>query len=101
MKFRRLLEQHQLVQALFAQVGEVLQARDFTNQRTRKAGVVDEIERGKNRKKSRIRAGVEHVFALVKRLWGFAKVRYRALEKNATRSFVAWVWPTSIWRAHA
>ena len=89
LKFRRLLEQHQLGQALFAQVGEVLQARDFTNQRTRKAGVVDEIERGKNRKKSRIRAGVEHVFALVKRLWGFAKVRYRGLEKNATRSFVA------------
>ncbi len=89
LKFRRLLEQHQLGQALFAQVGEVLQARDFTNQRTRKAGVVDEIERGKNRNKSRIRARVEHVFAVVKRLWGFAKVRYRGLEKNATRSFVA------------
>lgn len=27
--------------------------------------------------------------AVVKRLWGFAKVRYRGLEKNATRSFVA------------
>ena len=26
---------------------------------------------------------------MVKRLWGFAKVRYRGLEKNATRSFVA------------
>jgi transposase, IS5 family len=65
------------------------QARDFTNQRTRKAGVVDEIERGKNRNKSRIRARVEHVFAVVKRLWGFAKMSYRGLEKNATRSFVA------------
>jgi len=29
------------------------------------------------------------VFAVVKRLWGFTKVRYRGLEKNATRSFVA------------
>ena len=29
------------------------------------------------------------VFAVVKRLWGFAKVRYRGLAKNATRSFVA------------
>jgi IS5 family transposase len=32
---------------------------------------------------------VEHVFAVVKRLWGFTKVRYRGLEKNANRSFVA------------
>ena len=31
---------------------------------------------------------VEHVFAVVKRLWGFAKVRYRGLAKNATRAFV-------------
>jgi IS5 family transposase len=64
------------------------QAKDFTNQRTRKAGVVDEIERGKNRNKSRIRARVEHVFAVVKRLWGFSKVRYRGIAKNATRAFV-------------
>jgi IS5 family transposase len=32
---------------------------------------------------------VEHVFCVVKRLWGFAKVRYRGLEKNATRAFTA------------
>jgi len=32
---------------------------------------------------------VEHVFAVVKRLWGFTKVRYRGLDKNATRAFVA------------
>ncbi len=31
----------------------------------------------------------EHVFAVVKRLWGFGKVRYRGLEKNATRAFTA------------
>ena len=42
-----------------------------------------------NRIKSRARARVEHVFAVVKRLWGFNKVRYRGLAKNATRSFVA------------
>lgn len=64
-------------------------ARDFTNQRVRKRGEVDEAERAKNRNKSRVRARVEHVFAVVKRLWGFAKVRYRGLAKNATRSFVA------------
>jgi IS5 family transposase len=65
-------------------------ARDFTNQRTRKAGgEVDEAKRSKNRNKSKIRARVEHVFAVVKRLWGFDKVRYRGLAKNATRAFVA------------
>ena len=65
------------------------QARDFTNQRVRKGGEVNEAERAKNRNKSRVRARVEHVFAVVKRLWGFSKVRYRGLAKNATRSFVA------------
>lgn len=65
------------------------QAKDFTNQRTRKAGVVDEAARAKNRNKSKIRARVEHVFAVVKRLWGFNKVRYRGLAKNATRAFTA------------
>jgi transposase, IS5 family len=65
-------------------------AQDFTNQRTRRAGgEVDEVQRGKNRNKSKIRARVEHVFAVVKRLWGFTKVRYRGLEKNACRAFTA------------
>lgn len=64
-------------------------AKDFTNQRTRRGGQIDEVQRGKNRNKSRIRARVEHVFAVIKRLWGFDKVRYRGLQKNATRSFVA------------
>ena len=64
-------------------------AKDFTNQRIRKHGEVDEAERSRNRNKSRIRARVEHVVAVVKRLWGFTKVRYRGLAKNANRSFVA------------
>jgi transposase, IS5 family len=64
-------------------------ARDFTNQRVRKDDATREVERSKNRNKSRVRARVEHVFAVVKRLWGFGKVRYRGLAKNATRSFVA------------
>ena len=64
-------------------------AKDFTNQRTKRKGLVDEVARGKNRNKSRIRARVEHVFGVVKRLWGFGKVRYRGLAKNATRAFTA------------
>jgi IS5 family transposase len=69
--------------------GKASLARDFTNKRARSGGQVDEVIRGKNRNKSKIRARVEHVFAVVKRLWGFGKVRYRGLAKNATRSFVA------------
>lgn len=63
------------------------QAKDFTNQRSRYAGIVDEAVRAKNRNKSKIRARVEHVFGVVKRIWGFTKVRYRGLQKNATRAF--------------
>ncbi len=47
------------------------------------------MQRAKNRNKSRVRARLEHVFAVVKRLWGFTKVRYRGLQKNATRAFTA------------
>lgn len=64
-------------------------AKDFTNQRVRRGGEVDEVQRAKNRTKSKVRARVEHVFGVVKRLWSFTKVRYRGLTKNATRAFVA------------
>lgn len=64
-------------------------AQDFTNERTRWKGWVDEEAKRKNKTKSKVRAKVEHVFAVVKRLWGFTKVRYRGLEKNTTRTFVA------------
>ena len=74
-------------QALIA--SKAPRAKDFTTQRTRKNGQIDEVQRGKNRNKSKIRARVEHVFAVVKRLWGFTKVRYRGLKKNAGRAFTA------------
>ena len=63
-------------------------ATDCTNRRVRPGSPMEELERLVNRAKSRVRARVEHVFAVVKRLWGFDKVRYRGLSKNATRSFV-------------
>ena len=40
-----------------------------------------------NRARSRTRACGEHPFHVVKRLWGFAKVRYRGLAKNLARAF--------------
>jgi len=42
-----------------------------------------------NRTRSKVRARVEHVFRVVKRQWGFAKVRYRGLAKNTTRAYAA------------
>lgn len=42
-----------------------------------------------NRLRSRARARCEHVFHVVKRLWGFSKVRYRGLAKNTARLFTA------------
>lgn len=39
-----------------------------------------------NRSRSRRRARGEHAFHVVKRLWGFAKVRYRGLAKNLARA---------------
>ena len=63
-------------------------AKDCTNQRYRHAGVVNDVEREKNRVKSKVRAKVEHVFAVIKLKFGFTKVRYKGLAKNAHRLFV-------------
>jgi len=64
------------------------QAKDFTNRRYRYRGVVDEVERGKNRTKSSVRAKVEHPFQVIKRVFGGATVRYRGLAKNTERLWV-------------
>lgn len=64
-------------------------ARDMTNRRYRYGGKVDEIERRKNRHKSSVRARVEHPFLILKRMFGFSKVRYRGIAKNAERLHVA------------
>ncbi len=62
-------------------------ARDRTNRRYRNRGVVNEAERVMNRKKSKVRSRVEHVIGVIKLKFGFTKVRYRGLEKNANRLF--------------
>jgi transposase, IS5 family len=62
-------------------------ARDCTQRRCRYKGRVDEVERAKNRNKSRVRSKVEHVFGVMKLQFGFVKVRYRGLKKNAHRLF--------------
>ncbi len=44
-------------------------------------------EKARNQRWSSARAFVEHPFHVIKRLWGFAKVRYRGLAKNTARVF--------------
>jgi IS5 family transposase len=74
-------------QALIA--SKAPRARDLTNRRVGAVSIAADIERIANRIKSKVRSRVEHVFAVVKRQWGFNKVRYKGLAKNATRAFVA------------
>lgn len=62
-------------------------AKDFTNKRAYKNQPLSEADKATNRRKSSVRSKVEHPFLTLKRLWGFAKVRYRGLAKNANRAF--------------
>ena len=62
-------------------------ARDCTQRRYRYKDHIDEVARAKNRSKSRVRSRVEHVFGVMKLKFGFVKVRYRGLKKNANRLF--------------
>jgi len=55
------------------------------NRRPHPSHPLTERERLINRSRSRCRARGEHAFHIVKRLWGFAKVRYRGLHKNTVR----------------
>ena len=50
---------------------------------------LSKYQRSINRRRSVARARVEHVFQVVKCLWGFTKVRYRGLAKNTARLYTA------------
>src|SRR5207237_1317125 len=115
-KFRHLLEEHQLGEQILGQVNLHLQAQgvrittgtivdatilhaptstknreqqaqDCTHRRDRYKKRIDEVERARNRTKSRVRSKVEHVFAVMKLKFGFVKLRFRGLKKNATQLF--------------
>src|SRR5450631_3361763 len=60
-------------------------AQDMTCRRTKFKNYVDEEARRKNTTKSKVRAKVEHVFRILKRVFGFDKVRYRGIAKNHNR----------------
>jgi IS5 family transposase len=62
-------------------------AKDFTNKRAYKGRPLSDADKQTNRRKSSVRSKVEHPFLTLKRIWGYAKVRYRGLAKNANRAF--------------
>jgi IS5 family transposase len=67
--------------------GEVIRqvapgAQDMTSRRTKFKGGIDEEQRRKNRTKARVRSKVEWPFRILKRVFGYTKVRYRGLKKN-------------------
>jgi transposase, IS5 family len=62
-------------------------AKDFTNRQCKWKHYIDDAIKAKNRNKSRIRARVEHSIGVIKRVFGFTKVRYRGLAKNGNRAF--------------
>lgn len=64
----------------------------------RTGSATEELERQLNRAKSRVRARVEHVFGVVKRLWGFDKCATVAWPRTRLVPSSPLAWPTSTLR---
>ncbi len=64
-------------------------ALDFTNEKGTRNRPLSEEQKAHNHTKSKVRAKVEHPFLVIKRIFGFTKVRYRGLAKNTNRLEVA------------
>ncbi|NJO12891.1 MAG: IS5 family transposase [Gammaproteobacteria bacterium] len=71
------------------QCAQVTGIRYRMNRRGNRSKPLTEHQKFINRLRSKARARGEHAFHVVKRLWGFAKVRYRGLAKNTARLFTA------------
>lgn len=71
------------------QAAETAGLRYRVNRRPTKQHPLSPRWKAINRARSRVRARGEHAYHVVKRLWGFTKVRYRGLAKNTARVFAA------------
>jgi IS5 family transposase len=71
LKFRHLLEQHQLAQQILSVV----------NAKLTECGLIKQLEKTK----ASMRAKVEHPFQVLKQQFGDVKVRYRGLSKNTAQ----------------
>jgi len=57
------------------------------NRKARRGRKLNCADKSFNRKSNRTRAKVEHALGVVKNLWGYRKVRYKGLDKNACQAF--------------
>lgn len=64
-------------------------AKSFIQAKGHRHRPLSEADREKNRTKSQVRAKVEHAFLVIKRIFGWTKVRYRGLAKNTTWLFIS------------
>lgn len=62
-------------------------AKDFTQKKGSRYVELTEDDKARNRTKSKVRSKVEHAFHVVKRQFGFTKVRFKGLDKNANHLF--------------
>jgi hypothetical protein len=74
-------------------------ARDFTNRRYRQRGVVDEVERAKNRTKSKVRARVEHSIGVIKRCSASPRFAIAGSKRTPIACSSPAHWPICSWRA--
>lgn len=63
-------------------------AADFTHHHSARKKGLSKRQQTVHRTKARVRAKVEHAFHVIKRIFGFVKVRYRGIAKNAHRLVV-------------
>ena len=63
-------------------------AEDLTHEKGTRNRPLSDEQQARNREKSTVRARVEHPFLVMKRIFGFDKVRYRGLDKNTHRLHV-------------
>jgi len=63
-------------------------AKDFTQKKSYRNRKLSDQEKAANRQKSKTRSRVEHIFGIMKRQFGYNKVRYRGLAKNAHSLYV-------------
>jgi IS5 family transposase len=60
-------------------------AREFIQEKGVSHRPLSEVQKARNRIRSKVRSKVEHPFQIMKRVFGFTQVRYRGLVKNTHR----------------
>jgi len=74
------------------------EATSFIQAKAHRHRPLSEDERARNRTKSKVRAKVEHVFLVIKRIFGWAKVRYRGSRRIPIGFLSAAAWRICTWR---